>query len=405
MASTEYFDRVTHVEAEWANDADAIVYDIFGAAKTKREARLALGIDNSNVDITGGKINNTTIGLDVQATGWFNWIKINELPIDPLHGTNKRYVDSLFAAGAGGGTFLEHDVPVIGTSVGAVDAGFTFLQGLSFTEFVVLVSTRTIAPTYISPSVNVGTSATYTDRFGATVIQNGHGGTFEIGTLITDLQFSSTFSANDSGGLAAGTPGSFHFFDHGVANPTAPQNAPLVHGVLVDNTETYDIRVDYLQGPIKNNNLGVPDPTGRINAGTVGDPVQLVGYRKLFYGTPNATPTLSAQVRLLQFDVLNPQQNGDVDNAGVSLVPAPNPSFVITIPIGATRVCFAYPNTIRSVASVKYQELSDSEVKGNFVETSVSVAGADGFTAINYRVFTYVPVEPFSLVNHYKVFI
>jgi hypothetical protein len=75
------------------------------------------------------------------------------------------------------------------------------------------------------------------------------------------------------------------------------------------------------------------------------------------------------------------------------------------VPVGAARVVFAYPATSRSVASVKLQELSDSEVKSNFVETSVSVQGANGSAAVTYRVFTYTPVEPFAIVNNYKVFI
>jgi hypothetical protein len=66
---------------------------------------------------------------------------------------------------------------------------------------------------------------------------------------------------------------------------------------------------------------------------------------------------------------------------------------------------FAYPATLRDVASVRYQELSNVEVKSNFNITTIAVEGANAYAPVNYKVWTYVPVEPFPANANYKVFI
>jgi hypothetical protein len=281
---------------------------------------------------------------------------------------------------------LERDVLVIGTDVGAVDEGFTFLEGTTFTEFVELVSQRTIPPTYLAPTLVLASSPTPTNT--------------EVGTNLS-LQETMTFTQRDGGALTER-----RLYKNAVllATDTSPYTDNPVQMTL--STITYQAQADYAQGPIKNDNRGNPDPTGRIPAGTVSsNSIVFVGKRKAFYGTPVSTPGTSAAVRAMSDSSFNAANNADVNASGVNLVPAPTPSFIITIPIGADRVVFAYPADQRDVASVRYQELSDSEVKGNFTMTTVSVEGANSFTAVNYKVWTYIPVEPFSVENHYKVFI
>jgi hypothetical protein len=124
----------------------------------------------------------------------------------------------------------------------------------------------------------------------------------------------------------------------------------------------------------------------------------------VFYGTPSATPIASADVRALT-GAFAASANTTVDGTGLPIANITVPNFIIAIPAGATRVVFAYPASLRDVASIRYLELADSEVKANFTMTTVSVTGANGVAAINYKVWTYTPVEPFSVANHYKVFI
>lgn len=68
MSSIQFTDTVTHLPAEWANDVDALVYDVFAAAQTKTEALLALGVrgmalqNPDAVNIIGGNINGVNLG-------------------------------------------------------------------------------------------------------------------------------------------------------------------------------------------------------------------------------------------------------------------------------------------------------------------------------------------------------
>ncbi len=52
MVSKTFTDNITKVDADWANDVDALIYDVFGAPTTDAEARTNLGVN---------------IGTDVQA--------------------------------------------------------------------------------------------------------------------------------------------------------------------------------------------------------------------------------------------------------------------------------------------------------------------------------------------------
>lgn len=280
---------------------------------------------------------------------------------------------------------INQNIEVIGTSLGAVDEGYVFAAGTTLTQFVMAISQKTIPPTYTAPTLILSGSPPPTQS--------------EIGTIINPV-FSRTFVQNDGGALTANRlyknsveiSTSFPYTDTGLQ--------------LTGTANVFQAQADYLQGPVKNNNMGVPDPAGQIPAGTAtSGTLTYIGSRVSFYGTPAATPNSSILVRAMSGQSFNTANNPDVNAAGEDLVPDPNPNYTITIPVGATRVSFAYPDTSRDVASVRYQELAFTEVRDNFTQTTVVVAGANGYAPVSYRVYTYVPVEPFSQEVHYLVFI
>ena len=78
-------------------------------------------------------------------------------------------------------------------------------------------------------------------------------------------------------------------------------------------------------------------------------------------------------------------------------------SFSITIPVNATRVIFAYPATLRDVTSVKDVNGLNAEIKSAFTKSTVSVEGANGYTAINYKVYTTDYAQPNDKANTYTV--
>ena len=78
---------------------------------------------------------------------------------------------------------------------------------------------------------------------------------------------------------------------------------------------------------------------------------------------------------------------------------------VIPIALGSTTVAFAYPAALQDVTSVLYVELSNSEVKTLFTKTLVNVEGANGFTQMSYKVYTFTPIQPFQAAVTYRVII
>ena len=67
MPSITFIDAVTHIPADWANDVNTLVYDVFGGAQTVLDATNALGLGNmaiqsaDNVTILGGILRTTQV--------------------------------------------------------------------------------------------------------------------------------------------------------------------------------------------------------------------------------------------------------------------------------------------------------------------------------------------------------
>lgn len=127
-----FVDRVTHVPAEWANILSALAYDIFDAAITKGQARVAIGVgtlgiqDAALVQIAGGTIDGTTIGLAEPATAKFTRAWAAADPIDDTEVANKHYVDQqVFIVAGGGLASLASAINLISARVDTNTSGIT----------------------------------------------------------------------------------------------------------------------------------------------------------------------------------------------------------------------------------------------------------------------------------------
>lgn len=104
MSSQEFTSQVTHIPADWANDVNDTVYDVFGAAKTASAARLALGLgtlatQNVNaVNFSGGVINGISVGLTAAAAGKFTSLKVSATPVAVDDAVNKSYLDQALSS-------------------------------------------------------------------------------------------------------------------------------------------------------------------------------------------------------------------------------------------------------------------------------------------------------------------
>ena len=70
-------------------------------------------------------------------------------------------------------------------------------------------------------------------------------------------------------------------------------------------------------------------------------------------------------------------------------------TFELTAYTGDTRIAIAYPATIRDIHSIVRQDYYDGDVKGAFVKSIVPVEINPGETPVDYKVYTYIPGQPF----------
>lgn len=118
---------------------------------------------------------------------------------------------------------------------------------------------------------------------------------------------------------------------------------------------------------------------GKIDAGYITDQLTISGIRKCFYGAESDVRFIvenSEQVRALPNSTLNELQDGD--------------SISIEIPTGTNRITLAYPAYVRDIQKITSEKLG-YDVKEVFEKTSVRVKGNNGYTDIEYKVYTYIP--------------
>lgn len=216
---------------------------------------------------------------------------------------------------------------------------------------------------------------------------------YEVGTNVTPAYTATLNPGSYQYGPATGiTATSWSVVDN-AAEPntlsTASGSFPQMQ--VVDGT-SYSITAtaSYGAGTIPNTALGQEYADGQIKAGSKSATKgTITGYRNGFYGTfTGLTELNSANIRTLT-------PTNKAVTAGTVLN--------ISIPVGAKRVVFAYPASIRAVNSVQDVNGMSAEIKPAFTELSVSVLGANDYTGINYRVYYLDYANPNDAQNTYKV--
>ena len=271
------------------------------------------------------------------------------------------------------------DYTLNGTDLGALQNGATIPEGSSIDDLLNLITQKAIAPTYTQPTVSLAKSGNGTAA-----------GNYEAGTSITPI-LTATFNKNDAGDLTklAILKGGSEVG----SDTTSPYTYTGEAMVLGDETITFTSQATYGDGPVKNNNLGSPDATGQIKAGTkTSSALSYVGQRNLFWGTGvGELPTLnSGTIRGLTNKRLNPTQGY---------------SWNIPIAIGQQYVIFAYRSNLRDVNEVMYVETNDTGMAASFTKTLVNVADARGGEngQVEYKVYSYRMAAPAAAAMTFKV--
>ena len=151
-------------------------------------------------------------------------------------------------------------------------------------------------------------------------------------------------------------------------------------------------KVTHTAGAIPFTNTGKEYPSGQIQAGekSASASVSMTGYRCSFYGTMESKEEATSDVvRSLSTKTENKLVAGS--------------TFNINIPVGALRVIFAYPATLRDISSVKDVNGLGAEIASSFKMELVDVEGANGYAAISYKVYVLDFAKANDTANKFTV--
>lgn len=263
-------------------------------------------------------------------------------------------------------TKTEHEVNLGGSGIGGLTDGAEIPVGTTLDEFIAMLTQKAVSPTYSAPGVTCRVSS------------GTAAGNYEVGTQISTV-IQGTFTQNDAGALT--TIEIKKGADQVLSQASSPITTDTQTFTLGEETVSFTAVATYADGPVKNNNLGQPDATGQIKAGSkTSSAVSFVGKRNLFYGTGvGAAPEVTSEiVRGLTNKKLGPT-NGT--------------SFNINVATGQQYVIIAYPATLRDMTKCFYVE-QNTDLAANFEKSTISVQGANGAAGADYKVYVYEMAIP-----------
>lgn len=207
------------------------------------------------------------------------------------------------------------------------------------------------------------------------------GKAYEVGTSTPILYSASLSTGEYTYGPETGIVAeSWKITDTDGNENTAPGGAVAVAGgfptITVGDDTNYSITAEatHGEGAVPLTNTKVEYPEGKIAAGTkTATSTAITGYRNSFYGTVTSKNEITSSI------IRGLTKSGKALKNGSS--------FTVDIPVGAMRVIIAYPATLRDVSSIKDVNGLNAEIASGFTKTTVSVEGANGYTAKSYKVY------------------
>ena len=217
---------------------------------------------------------------------------------------------------------------------------------------------------------------------------------YEVGTKVTP-QYTATLNPGSySYGPATGITATGWTVSDSLSGSATTATGSMPEVTVADNTNyTITATATYGAGAVPVTNLGNPYEAGKIAAGskTGSTSTKITGYRNTFYGTYN---TKDGTVNSAYIRALPSKSNKALANGS---------TFSVQVPVGAMRIMLAYPATLRDVTSIKDRNGLNAESKSSFTQSTVSVEGANGATAIEYKVYTMDRAEANQTLNYFDV--
>lgn len=288
------------------------------------------------------------------------------------------YVDGSKAQHSlGGGRAREaHTVNLgAGGELGSLKTGDELPVDMTFDEFIKKLTVKQVPPTYTAPTASLA-AAPMTAAY-------------EVGSTAS-IKFTGTFNQKDAGAL-----GAFDLIQDGVDTPvftSATSPAVTTQEVAIpEGSVSFFAKATFAEGDVKKDNLGADYADGHIAAGSVSSTkFTVTGKRCAFYGAgAGEAPAFdSAAIRAL---------------SGKTLGPVAGTVLTIPVAVGQQHVVFAYPSSLRDVSKVEYVEANDPNMAANFDMSTVTVEGANGFTATGYKVYVLQMATPAEATMTFKV--
>lgn len=246
------------------------------------------------------------------------------------------------------------------------------------------------------PAENKSVKATFLDAYSedknptitqpSVGVSSGTAKAYEVGTKVTPAYSGSFNSGKYEYGPETGvTPTAWEATNTVTSEKKTTQNGSFAEYTVPDSANyKITLKCTYSDGAVPKTALEAEYPAGQIKAATKSATSgAITGYRNSFYGTltdKNAELT-SALIR------------GLAQKSGKAL--AKGNTVTVNVPVGAMAVVFAYPATLGELSSVKDVNGMNAEILPAFTAYTVSVEGANGYTAIDYRVY----VQRFASAN------
>jgi hypothetical protein len=251
-----------------------------------------------------------------------------------------------------------------GATIGAYSNNTVIPENTSLETIIRNMLTTVIPATYSQPNLAFNPSP-------ATL-------SYEIGTNVS-VTFNIAYTQND-----AGPATSFTVSSNSVLLSSGSTLSQFLTSFQLNNNTTFTAQATYTQGPQKFDNIGNSSGTP-IAAGTLTRNTSYTTFRNNFYtsDTNSTAATTSSEVRTFE-------------NSTTAR------SFNISIAGGDRRVSFAFPSNLSNI-NVQVIQVGVGNITSGFTQTSVSVAGANQVSPINYLVYTLLVPSGYPQGETYQV--
>lgn len=227
----------------------------------------------------------------------------------------------------------------------------------------------------------------------AVTITLNEAGSYEVGTKKTPTYSASLSAGSYTYGPATGiTATSWEITDtEGEEAATASGSLPEIE-IIDDINYTITAKASYEDGTIPLTNTGNEYVSGQIKAGSASKTSSAItGYRNSFYGT-------LANKNALTADVIRELSKSDKALIAGESIP-------ITIPVGALRVVFAYPATLKDLDKVLDKNDSNANIISGFSKVTMEIPGNNNYNPISYKVYTIDFANPYDIQNIFTAII